>query len=297
MKGGIELKIRTRPVFRIGVFLASLALLAGAPAACEVNGIGSGQGPEGERVKIIFLHHSTGENVWKGGVPRLFEKYNLENGTDYRIEERIFPKKSPYGWNNYPYDYWKIWVENSGADPYLEEPTLEILTGEYDVIIFKHCFPVSDVLPDTGDPDISSPEKRLENYRLQYEALKKKMRGFPDTKFIIWTSAPRVENTSLKTRIAEFFRRRSPQKENAARSREFVEWVRSQWDEPGDNIFVWDFFELATGGGNFIKKEYAEAPGNSHPNGPFSQKAAAAFCGRIVDVIEGRGDAGPVTGE
>jgi hypothetical protein len=105
--------------------------------------------------KIIFLHHSTGNCIWlgdtsniiykftrKGTVQRFFDEYNKINGTQYNISELAFPKKQPYGWRNYPYDYYYIWVKNAGYEMFMEEPTLEILTSEYDVIIFKHCFPV-----------------------------------------------------------------------------------------------------------------------------------------------------------
>ena len=241
-------------------------------------------------MKILFLHHSTGQTIWDGGVPGWFKKHNLENGTDYSIEERIFPKQSPYGWNNYPYDYWYIWVENEGDEPFMEEPTLEILTGDYDVIVFKHCFPVSDILEDTGNPDITSSEKRLENYKLQYNALRKKMRLFPDTKFIVWTAAPRVEIKSWRARLSALLKGGSAQKANAERARIFAEWVRSEWDEPGDNIFIWDFYELGTEGGIFLKSEYAEAPGNSHPGKKYAENVAPYLCRRIVEVIEGRGD-------
>ena len=60
---------------------------------------------------------------------------------------------------NDPYDYYNIWVKNAGNEPYKGEPTLEILTSKYDVIIFKHCFPSSNVEPDTGAPDINSKNK------------------------------------------------------------------------------------------------------------------------------------------
>jgi hypothetical protein len=253
-------------------------------------------GSEETSVKIIFLHHSTGQNIWDGGVPGWFEKHNMENGTDYRIEERIFPKESPYGWNNYPYDYWNIWVAHGGDTPYMEEPTLEILAPEYDVIVFKHCFPCSDILEDTGSPDIASSDKRMENYMLQYGALKEKMRLFPDTRFIVWTPAPRAEDTSWRARLSAMLKGGSVQKANAARARKFAQWVRDVWDEPGDNIFVWDFFELGTEGGNFLKADYAQAPGNSHPSADYAKKAAPLLCRRIVDVIEGRGDTTDVTG-
>ena len=271
-------------------------------ALCVIATTGAGCRAEGapdagrESMKIVFLHHSTGEVIWRGGVAACFKRYNLDNGTDYSIEERAFPKRSPYGWNNYPFDYWNIWVRHAGAAPYREEPTLETLTGEYGAIVIKHCFPVSDVLPDTGHPDIASDEKRLENYKLQYEALKRKMHEFPHTKFIVWTACPRVEITSLKARLLAFVRRTSPQRENARRAKAFVDWVRGEWDEPGDNIFIWDFHQLATEGGLFLRNEYAEGPGNSHPNGGFAKAVAPVFCRRVIDVIEGRGDRESVTG-
>ena len=36
-----------------------------------------------------------------------------------------FPKASPYGWHNYPYDYYDIWVKHAGNEPYMEEPSME----------------------------------------------------------------------------------------------------------------------------------------------------------------------------
>lgn len=247
-------------------------------------------------MKILFLHHSTGQNIWDGGIPEWFEKYNLDNSTDYHIEENFFPKESPYGWNNYPYDYWNIWVEHGGVEPFMEESTLEILTPRFDVIVLKHCFPVSDILEDTGNPDITSSEKRLENYMLQYYALRDKMRLFPGTKFVVWTATPRVEITSWKAKLSAFLKGRSAQKDNAERARSFAEWVRNEWDEPGDNIFIWDFFELGTEGGIYLKADYAQAPGNSHPAAEYSKMVAPYLCRRIVDVIEGRGDETDVTG-
>ncbi|MCA9254962.1 MAG: hypothetical protein KDA33_04965, partial [Phycisphaerales bacterium] len=203
-----------------------------------------------------------------------------EHKTSYQIVERAFPAESPYGWNNYPYDYWNIWVRHAGDTPYQGEPTLEMLTKDYDVIVFKHCFPVSTVEPDTGAPSVSSDEKRVENYRLQYDALRTKLRSFPKTKFIVWTGAALVESESDEAA--------------AKRANAFFDWVRREWDQTGDNIFVWDFRTLETGGGHFLKKEYAS--GDSHPNEAFSRKVAPMFCSRIVDVITGRGDTSPLVG-
>ena len=71
--------------------------------------------------------------------------------------------------------------------------------------------------------------------------------------------------------------------------------MRDKWDEPGDNIYVWDFRSLETEGGLYLKD--ANAEGDSHPNKKFSKKAAPLFCRRVVDVIRGAGDTASKTGE
>jgi len=63
------------------------------------------------------------------------------------------------------------------------------------------------------------------------------------------------------------------------------------------NCFVWDLYELETEGGLYLKPEYAPEPTNSHPSEEFSRRVAPLMCQRIVDVIEGHGDSGSLTGE
>lgn len=229
---------------------------------------------------VIFLHHSTGENVWLGGVPEYIEEYNDENGTEYDVRQLDFPTEE-YAWENFPYDYWNIWVNHEGSSNYMGQPTLETLTKKYDVIAFKHCFPVGYIEPDTGNPSVSSSEKTLENYKAQYEALKDKMHEFENNRFIVWTGAALIESET--------------EPEYAERTREFFEWVKNDWDEDGDNIYVWDFYELETDGGLYMKDEYSM--GDSHPNETFSADVAPMFGKRIIDVIEGRGDSGSMIGE
>jgi hypothetical protein len=249
----------------------------------------------GNDANIIFLHHSTGRCIWNGELSKIkiklgfdgevinwFDKYNEENNTTYKITENDFPKKSPYGWANYPYDYYNIWVKNAGNKPFKDEPTLEILTKQYDLIIFKHCFPVSNIKSDTGSSDINSDKKTLANYKLQYDALKNKLLEFPKTKFIVWTPTALVENNTNN--------------DEAERANEFSEWLKTVWDTKEDNIFLWDFRALQVEGGLFFKNEYAISENDSHPNSEFSSKVAPFFCKRIVDVLKGKGDLSNMTG-
>ena len=147
-------------------------------------------------IRIIYLHHSTGRIVWEGkknllekffpaydkpAIVKYLEKYDGKHGTHHRITSREYPANAPYGWQNYPYDYYNIWVKHGKQDYYLEEPTLNFLTAQYDVVVFKHCFPVSHISTGTSQGDPDSPEKSLANYKIQYQLLKEKMRSYPDT--------------------------------------------------------------------------------------------------------------------
>jgi len=256
---------------------------------------------------IIFLHHSVGEFIWngkptpfvqravrkvspkladkfsrRGKLPRLFKTYNSEHGTTYRIDQYYFPKASPYGWNNFPYDYYNIWVENAGEEPFMEEPTLEMLTGDYQVVIFKHCYPVSSIEPDQDSADIHSYLHTVSNYKLQYNALRDKLLTFPETKFILFTGAVQVQS--------------SLSEEEAQRTREFFRWVREEWDQPGDNIYLWDLYSLQTEGELYFKDEFAVSPDNSHPNREFAGRVVELLFNRITDVIENDGKGTSLTG-
>jgi len=250
-----------------------------------------------DEIHILFLHHSVGQCIWDGKqslAGKFLKKFkhsaleedvtcrNQQNGPHYVISEQTFPKENPYGWNNFPFDYYNIWVKHAGNKPYMEEPTLEMLSKQYQVIIWKHCFPVSDVQQDISPPNVDSPVKRIENYKLQYLALREKMHEFPYVKFIVWTGAAQV-----KTETNEM---------DAKRAQDFFDWVKKDWDIPGDNIYLWDFRELETDGGLYLLSKNAREGSNSHPNELFSEQAAKLLAQRITDVIENNGTKTMLTG-
>jgi hypothetical protein len=245
---------------------------------------------------VIFLHHSTGGRIWKGNPNKYFYKvfkqgrvakwiklHNKTNKSKIRITELKFPKKDPYGWKNYPFDYYNIWVKHAGTAAYMEEPTLEMLTADYDIIIWKHCFPVSHILPDSATGNIDSETKTIANYKLQYNALKEKMRSFKGNKFIVWTPVPLVESKTSE--------------DEAQRVREFYDWVINTWDEKNDNVFLWDYYKLATEDGLYLKPANAESADNSHPSKIFADKVSKYFANRIIQVANGTADESDITGK
>jgi hypothetical protein len=235
--------------------------------------------------KVLFLHHSTGNNVWYGDiepnkrfylrkstcmVPKIIKEYNEQHGTKISVEEYYFPSGNPYPWENDPFNYYDIWVKNAGESPYMKEPTLEMLTKKFNIISFKHCFPVSSIEEDDMNPDINSKKRTLANYKLQYNALRDKLYKYPQTKFIVWTGSALSEASSNE--------------EEAKRAKEFASWVKSEWDKNDDNIFIFDFREIETEGGLYLKPEYAAGTNDSHPNKVLSQIAARLFANKIIEV-------------
>jgi hypothetical protein len=233
--------------------------------------------------KVIFLHRSTGLSIYlgktnpyvykitkNGDVRTLFKKFNRRRTIKLTIKEQHFA--SPISMKNNPVDYYNVWIKNAGDKPFMVAPNLELLTKEYDIIILKHCFSASNILEDTGYPDIDSEDKRVENYKLHYEALKMKFHEFPKTKFIVWTPAVQVKNLVTEN--------------EALRTRDFYRWIVDEWDEKGDNIYIWDFYKYETEGGLYLKDELALNVNDSHPGKEFSVQMAYIFTQFVYDVAE-----------
>jgi len=242
--------------------------------------------------KVIFLHHSIGKNLYfNGNVASWINNYNQSNGKSFHVVERSYPN-TPWPWNNYPYDYWKLWVNGScnSADTSIE--CLNTLAANYDMVIFKHCAPGSSIYPDNGEPDVTSSYQTIANYKLQYRALRSLFDSYPNTKFMVWTLPP--------------WHRLSTSPEVALRAYEFVQWVKNEWlTEDGkthSNIFIFDFFSLVAemnenpenGHRYCLKYEYegSHTDADSHPNlaanqliGPvFAQAIVNAFAENVVQV-------------
>jgi hypothetical protein len=86
--------------------------------------------------------------------------------------------------------------------------------------------------------------------------------------------------------------------EQATNMKTFVDWVRNQWDETGDNIYIWDFYYWETGGGSslYLLDDYKSSDGDSHPDSDFNNTVYPYFCRRIVNVLKGKGDSTSIRG-
>ena len=239
-----------------------------------------------DREKIVFLHHSTGNNVYHDGrVPAWFSKYNKANRTSFQITARDYPD-SPYPWENYPFDYWNLWVNGACNSNNANIECMNTLTKKYDVIIYKHCFPVSHIEPDKGSPALNSKIKSLENYKTQYRALRDLMESYPNNLFILWTLPP--------------LHRLATTPDHAKRANQFVDWVKHEFlsedGKPHQNIFIFDFWGIVAEGDpnprrgrlNCLKYDFEKDHNNddSHPNKAANELAGPLFSNVILKSIK-----------
>lgn len=228
-------------------------------------------------VKIIFLHHSCGQGLINGGNVRegLTAKgyefydhgYNEEGLRDARGSHTGRNFRVP-GDNTDPDGYAQIFRQKLTSPP---TNTFSYLM-QYDVILFKSCFPVSNIESDG----------QLNQYKSYYRTIISRMDQYPNKTFIIVTQPPLVPNET------------SPAA--ARRARAFTGWLKSDEFLKGrKNVFVFDFFNLLAGSDNMLRSEYRVGRYDSHPNDRANREIGPKFVDFIDRVIKKRGVVGSST--
>lgn len=243
----------------------------------QTGGGGGTGGQTGGGKRVLFLHHSTGAKILGGGVTAAYKKLRADD----TFSDELYPTnkyggtEDPNLWVNGPQEYDYLWAGTDPSNPgarHRNQKSLDDLVGAADIIILKHCFTTGDM--DADQP--SSPydfHRRLTNFKTAYTNLKKKLTEdkYKKTKFIFWTIPPR----SNKTQSAD--------------NETFRKWVLNDWDEKGDNIFVFDYRHLVTQGKN-DKMPGGFTTDGGHPSTTMAKAAAPCFAQRVADVANGDGD-------
>lgn len=222
---------------------------------------------------IIFLHHSTGANlIAQGNVrQRLTEMGYAFYDHGYNIDGLTLPDGSPAGYhftvpddNTDPDGLAAIFAQPLHIPP---DNTFSHLL-RYDVIIFKSCFPVSN---------IESDEKLL-TYKSHYLSMRDRMDEYPNKVFIVVTQPPQIP---ANTDPAE-----------AARARALARWLASEeFLEGRRNLFTFDFFDLlADPAENMLRPEYRSSEDDAHPNERANEEIAPLFCDFIDQAIQHFGE-------
>jgi len=271
------------------ILLTTLILVLGAGVSTSfVSAQTEDPDPPSEPVRLIFIHHSVGEN-WlsdddDGDLGRTLDESN------YYVSD------TNYGWgpdgigDSTDYYNWVDWflspessrildalyAENEQNSYYTR--SLSDPGGENEIIMFKSCYPNSDLegnpneAPDDGDEYTVGHAKYVYNQILDYFVTR------PDKLFVVITPPPLLDST------------------NAENSKEFSRWLVEDWlDEnsyPYANVAVWDLHNVLTDPNNHHRFQsgeveytidngpatlYYDSDGDEHPNSDGNQKATDEF--------------------
>jgi hypothetical protein len=223
-------------------------------------------GGSGAVVNLVFIHHSCGENWLNDGLCRAL------NDSGYHVAD-IY-----YGWREYgdrtdTVD-WPMWFTDGVMELVYQElgnmtaqNTIDAAPGENTVIMFKSCFPNSDVGSDIAD------EKAI------YDSLLPYFEAHPDKMFVLVTPPP-MQEISV------------PEK-----TRELCDWLvdpAAGWlaDLRTNNVFVFDLYTVLThpDAHHWLKEGrethtsvegsdtlYYDSDGDDHPNPEGNAKATEEF--------------------
>ena len=202
----------------------------------------------GTPTRILFMHHSTGANlIREGGVREGLAALSFELSDHGYNEDGLSDALGrPTGTNfavpddNTDPDGWAaIFAQPVTAPP---SNTLSRML-DYDVIVFKSCFPTSNITDD----------EMLANYETYYRAIRSVVDQHPDHLFIAFTPPPLVPNETEPA--------------NALRARRWAQYLTSEEYAGGRrNLAVFDFFSLLAGSDNVLRQEYRGDEWDSHPN-------------------------------
>lgn len=237
-----------------------------APEAAETEG--TIEPPHEGATSIIFLHHSTGANlIEQGGVrERLSELGYAFYDHGYNGDGLVLADGT---WTGENFD---VPDDNTNPDGFatvfaqpLNDPpdnTFSYLM-QYDAIIFKSCFPVSNIESD----------EQLDEYKSYYLSIRDRIDEFPDTLFIIVTQPPQIPADT--------------DRDAATRARAFSDWLASDEFLSGHpNVFTFNFFDqLADPSNNMLRKQYRTSEDDAHPNERANEAVAPVFCDFVDEAI------------
>lgn len=233
--------------------------------------------PAGSKpVRLIFIHHSTGEN-WladdNGDLGKALMQANyFVSDTNYGWGPTWGPDKVPVG-DMTDIGQWWIWFRSTESSDimnrvYLEDGKHAEYTrfsagpvGENEIIMFKSCFPNSALQGSVSDPvpPIDSNSLKTDGAWSEYHTvanakgiyldLLEYFRTRPDKLFIIVTAPPLSDG------------------KYAANARAFNNWLVNDYldNYPGKNVFVYDFYTVMTSnGGDTMINDAGKESGNHH---------------------------------
>jgi hypothetical protein len=222
------------------IVLSLLFLTAGTVSPLPLSQADDASPPD-RVVKLIFIHHSTGENWLEdeyGGLGLALSRNNY------------FVSDTNYGWgpdaigDRTDIPNWTEWF-TSGATPRIMQVlfnesgqnsyytrAVSDPSGENEIILFKSCFPNSALEGNPNDQPGTFEDMTVSGAKYVYNAILQYFVTRPDKLFVVITAPPLSD--------AEY----------AANARAFNNWLLNDWlrenNYPLNNVAVFDFYNVLT---------------------------------------------------
>lgn len=241
--------------------------------------------PPENTVKLVFIHHSTGENWLTDGYGNLGQTLG---------ENNYFVSDTNYGWgpeavgDRTDIPNWTEWFASENTPVYMEAlfnedeqhasytRTLTNPGGENEIVMFKSCFPNSALEGNPNDPPGKYEELSVSGAKYVYNRILPFFASRPDKLFIVVTAPPLSDPAYA---------------ENA---RAFNEWLVNDWLAENNytlrNVAVFDFYNILTSANAHHRIENGQIQhlisasntlhypsGDDHPSELGSQKATDEF--------------------
>jgi|GEM_PF-6882163 len=236
--------------------------------------------PPSAPVRLVFIHHSTGGN-WLAdpnsdmpygglglalknnnyylsatnygwGPEGIGDRTDIPNWPEWFIGPNHFTILSTlYNENGQNIGDFGAW-SRSGSMP----------TGENEIVMFKSCFPNSDIYGEPSDPayaEANDYEYSIANAKAVYQIILTYFKTRPDKLFILITSPPLAENEYLPGD-------QTPTK-RAANARALNNWLIKDWLKgyPLRNVAVFDYYNVLTSNnGSADQNDADRETGNHH---------------------------------
>ena len=229
--------------------------------------------PPPSPVKLIFIHHSCGEN-WLSDSDGRLGRFLRDNN--------YFVSDTNYGWGPdsigdlTDIGHWWTWFQGPNSATYLNALYNESGQhsaysrrqtdpgGENVIILFKSCYPNSFLggnpndLPTTGNnplrgQDCYSNHHKVAHAKGIYKDLLNYFATRQDKLFVVITAPPQVVGDTDTS--------------HAANARAFNNWLVNNWLEnySHNNVAVFDFYNVLTSnGGDAWTNDSGQAAGNHH---------------------------------
>lgn len=197
--------------------------------------------PPAETTRLIFIHHSTGENWLRDDYGTWGKELNRNN---------YFVSDTNYDWgpegigSSTDIINWREWFRSENTPRYMEALYKETKHnsdytrtqnnpgGMNEIIMFKSCFPNSAIEGNPDDAAAEGDQLTVSNAKYIYNDLLEYFSQNPNKLFIVITAPPLIDGTYARN------------------ARAFNEWLVNDWLKENNyelkNVAVFDFYNVLT---------------------------------------------------